>query len=183
MKNPIFSALLLFLFLMANSVLYGQTNQGTIFKLKDTNVHTLAAEVHQFLSLRAEYPGFPNEADLRNYFKKPFETPFVLLDTVSCDPPGLRAYKNGLNQVCIRFDSLTTASNGNLVVGKLDYADPLFPFSYIIHGPVLNAGIDLPVKDLHCQIFVIGFLCPARISGGPQYANKFEILIVDKNIL
>ncbi len=183
MKNPIFSALFLFLFLTFNSFLYSQTNEATIFELTDTDARSVAGEVHQLLQNKAEYPGFPSQNELETYFENAFSSPHVLYDPSSCLQSGVRAYKNVHGQICFRFDNLINSTNGNLVVGRLDYSDPNFPASFIIYGNVLNTGIDLPAKDLHCQVFLIGYLCPSTNPNGPQLANKFEILIVDKNIL
>ncbi len=190
MKNPFFSASFFVFFLLSNTFLYSQTNQATnqpnqatIFELTDSNVSTVAAQVHQLLQNKAEYPGFPSPNELKIYLEEPFASPHLIFDPSACPKPGLRAYENAQGQICFRFDNLSNSVNGNLVVGRLDYSDPTFPNFFITYGTVLNTGINLPEKDLHCQIFVIGYLCPPANPNGPQVANKFEILIVDKNIL
>ncbi len=182
MNKQTFSSFLVF-FLMVNTVLYSQSNQATKFELTDTNAFSIATQVHQLLRDSAEYPGFPDVPRLQRFFEDPFNAPNVTFNTSACAQPGLRAYENGQGQICFRFDQVANLTNGNLVIGNLDYSDSNFPTAYVIHGQGMNGGIDLPEQNVHCQIFVVGYLCPSTGSGGQQLANKFEILIVDKNIL
>ena len=163
-----------------------QANQATIFLLDDTNAAQVATAVLNTLQNNAPpYPGNTlSHSELTQFFNAYLNNPVYSFNPTACPSPGTRVFFNNSGELSFRFDNFANNGPQALFVASLNYIDPNPALSPpAVFCPSVYQVVNLSMGNLQYNILLIGALTTPSPSTFNQAHGRFEIVIIDKNVL
>ena len=157
-----------------------QPNEATIFVLEDDNLQEVVSDVTNFMNQYAS--STPSPLVLGNFLSSVYANRVYEYSPSACPVPATRVFQQG-GTVRFEFDNFGSGYPDALFIGELEFADSQ-KTSEAVYGSSVYEGLSLPLNKVQQHIFLIGSFCSACQSALiNQCSSRWEIIIIDKNIL